>query len=41
MNCKCANPRLSQRRGSPQLTVPNFVPTFGKKQLQMILFAKM
>jgi hypothetical protein len=23
----CANSKLSQRRGSPHLTVPNFVPT--------------
>src|ERR1035438_2408568 len=26
LNCKCANSKLSQQRGSPHLTVPNFVP---------------
>jgi putative transposase len=27
LNCMCANSKLSQQRGSPQATVPNFVPT--------------
>ena len=27
LNGKCANSKLSQQRGSPQLTMPNFVPT--------------
>src|ERR1700688_3141401 len=27
LNRKCANSKLSQQRGSPQATVPNFVPT--------------
>src|SRR5713101_4179627 len=27
LNGKCANTKLSQRRGSPHGTVPNFVPT--------------
>ena len=27
LNCMCANSKLSQQRGSPHVTVPNFVPT--------------
>jgi len=27
LNGECANRRLSQRRGSPHVTVPNFVPS--------------
>src|SRR5450755_2125052 len=27
LNCRCANSKLSQQRGSPHSTVPNFVPT--------------
>ena len=27
LNCKCANSKLSQQRGSPHNTVPTFVPT--------------
>src|ERR1700692_3792877 len=27
LNCKCANSKLSQQRGSPQPIVPNIVPT--------------
>src|SRR3981081_195448 len=27
LNSKCANSSLSQQRGSPQIAVPNFVPT--------------
>src|SRR5258706_16372601 len=27
LNCMCANSKLSQQRGSPHRTVPNFVPT--------------
>jgi hypothetical protein len=29
----CANSKLSQQRGSPQLTVPSFVPTTRPYQL--------
>src|ERR1700680_1273675 len=31
LNCMCANSKLSQQRGSPQETVPNFVPTLHRK----------
>ena len=31
LNCMCANSKLSQQRGSPQKTVPNFVPRPAQK----------
>src|ERR1700722_14993233 len=33
LNCMCANSKLSQRRGSPQTTVPSFVPHLPQKRV--------
>ena len=32
----CANFNLSQLRGSPQIAVPNFVPTLDQKPWQVV-----
>src|ERR1700687_5274573 len=35
LDCMCANSKLSQQRGSPQNTVPDIVPTLGRKPSQV------
>jgi hypothetical protein len=36
LNCRCANFKLSQQRGSPQQSVPHFVPSLHQNPSQLV-----